>query len=37
MPRNENIERIIKGEAESARERLKVWDGVSNVTLDQFM
>lgn len=37
VPRSEKIERIIMSEAEAARERLRHWDGVSNVTLEQFL
>ena len=37
VPRSGKIERIIMSEAEAARDRLRDWDGVSNVTLEQFM
>jgi hypothetical protein len=37
VPRSEKIERIIKDEAESARDGLRARDGMSNVSLDQFM
>lgn len=37
LPRSEKIKGLINEEAVLARDRLKAWDGVSNVTVEQFI
>ena len=37
LPRTESIRRILNEEATSARDRLRIWDGKSDVTMEQLM